>query len=54
MTNLIRFTPRQQHGGDVRTFIQDGDRVVMTGWAQGDGYRVGFGEAAAAVLPAGC
>ena len=41
-------------GGEVRTFVQDGDRVVMTGWAQGEGYRIGFGEAAATVLPAGC
>ena len=41
-------------GGQVRTFIQDTDRLVMTGWAQGDGYRIGFGEAAATVLPAGC
>ena len=35
-------------------FLQDGDRVVMTAWAQGDGYRIGFGEAAATVLPAPC
>lgn len=41
-------------GGATRTFLQDGDRVVMTGWAQGDGYRVGFGEAAGRILPAGC
>ena len=41
-------------GGEERTFIRDGDRIVMTGWAQGEGYRVGFGEASAAVLPAGC
>src|SRR5689334_11198091 len=32
-------------GNDAeRTFIQDGDEVVMTGWCQGYGYRVGFGE----------
>jgi fumarylacetoacetase len=30
--------------GETRTFIADGDRVTMTGWCQGDGYRVGFGE----------
>ncbi len=41
-------------GGEERTFIRDGDRIVMTGWAQGDGYRIGFGEAAATVLPALC
>lgn len=30
--------------GEIRTFLQDGDEVTITGWAQGDGYRVGFGE----------
>jgi fumarylacetoacetase len=30
-------------GGESRTFLQDGDTVTMTGWCQGDGYRVGFG-----------
>src|SRR5208282_3246462 len=38
--------------GEPRSFLQDGDRVIMTGWCQGDGYRVGFGEAAGTVLPA--
>ncbi len=38
--------------GEVRTFLKDGDGVTMTAWAQGDGYRVGFGEATAHVLPA--
>ena len=32
-------------------FLQDGDRVTMTGWCQGDGYRVGFGEVTGQVLP---
>ena len=41
-------------GGDKRTFIEDGDRVTLRGWAQGDGYRVGFGEATGTVLPARC
>ena len=39
--------------GETRTFLQDGDRVTMTGWCQGDGYRVGFGEVTGRVLPAG-
>jgi len=42
--------------GETRTFLQDGDRVVMTGWAEGedeDGpYRVGLGEVEGAILPA--
>jgi fumarylacetoacetase len=42
--------------GETRAFLQDGDRVVMTGWAEGadeDGpYRVGFGEVEGTVRPA--
>lgn len=30
--------------GETRSFLQDGDRVTMTGWCQGPGYRVGLGE----------
>jgi fumarylacetoacetase len=30
--------------GEQRSFLEDGDSVTMTGWCQGDGYRVGFGE----------
>ncbi|HEY1375834.1 MAG TPA: fumarylacetoacetase [Gemmataceae bacterium] len=39
--------------GETRTFLRDGDRVTMTGWCQGPGYRVGFGEVAGTLLPAG-
>jgi len=39
-------------GGSERKFLHDGDRVTMTGWCQGDGYRVGFGEVSGRVLPA--
>ena len=39
-------------GGEQRSFLQDGDRVTMTGWCQGDGYRVGFGTVTGTVLPA--
>lgn len=38
--------------GETRKFIQDGDRVTITGWAQGDHYRIGFGEVTGKVLPA--
>ncbi len=38
--------------GSQRTFIQDGDEVAMTGWCQGDGYRVGFGAVSGKVMPA--
>lgn len=38
--------------GTTRKFLQDGDRVMMTGWCQGDGFRVGFGEVTGCLLPA--
>jgi len=40
--------------GETRTFIEDGDRITMRAWAQGDGYRVGFGAATGQVQPAPC
>jgi fumarylacetoacetase len=30
--------------GSQRKFIEDGDTVVMRGWAEKEGIRVGFGE----------
>ena len=38
--------------GQTRRFLEDGDRVTMTAWCQGDGYRVGFGEVTGVVLAA--
>jgi len=38
--------------GNVRKFLKDGDDVIMTGYAQGDGFRVGFGSVTGKVLPA--
>jgi fumarylacetoacetase len=40
-------------GGVTRAFLEDGDEVIITGWCQGDGYRVGFGELRGTILPAG-
>ncbi len=37
--------------GESRGYLQDGDRVTMRGWCQGDDYRVGFGELIGTVLP---
>jgi fumarylacetoacetase len=31
-------------GAITRAFIEDGDTMILRGWCQGDGYRVGFGE----------
>ncbi|KAG5461517.1 MAG: hypothetical protein BJ554DRAFT_6273, partial [Olpidium bornovanus] len=38
--------------GKKRKFIDDGDEIIMTGYCQGDGYCVGFGEATGKILPA--
>ncbi|SDD44276.1 fumarylacetoacetate hydrolase [Cupriavidus sp. YR651] len=38
--------------GSRRGFLEDGDSVIMTGWCQGDGFRVGFGEVSGKILPA--
>jgi fumarylacetoacetase len=40
-------------GSETRTFLRDGDRVTMAALCQGDGYRVGFGNVTAQILPAG-
>ena len=38
--------------GELRSFLEDGDTVVMTGYGEKEGVRVGFGEARATILPA--
>lgn len=38
--------------GQTRKFLKDGDTVVLSGFCQGDGYRVGFGQCSGKVLPA--
>lgn len=38
--------------GEERRFLQDNDIVTMTGWCQGKGHRVGFGEVSGMILPA--
>ena len=45
--------PVELSGGVKRTFLEDGDSLVMRGWCQGDGYRVGFGEVEGTITPAG-
>ena len=43
--------PLAIHGGQ-RSFLEDGDTVTLRGRAQGEGFTIGFGEAAGTVLPA--
>jgi fumarylacetoacetase len=38
-------------GGETRSFLADGDTVVMRGACQGDGYRIGFGSCTGRLLP---
>ncbi|NRA98312.1 MAG: fumarylacetoacetase [Rhodobacteraceae bacterium] len=38
-------------GGETRSFIEDGDTLTLHGLAQGDGYRIGFGECVGTVVP---
>ncbi|EYS85606.1 fumarylacetoacetase [Cupriavidus sp. SK-4] len=38
--------------GSRRGFLEDGDDVIMTGYCQGEGYRVGFGTVSGKILPA--
>ena len=36
--------------GENRTFLQDGDEILMTAWAEKEGYRrIGFGECRARI-----
>lgn len=39
--------------GEKRTFLEDGDEVIIRGWAEREGFRrVGFGECRGLVIPA--
>jgi fumarylacetoacetase len=37
--------------GESRSFLEDGDTLTLVGWAEGDGYRIGFGACSGEVLP---
>ncbi len=43
--------PLRLTGGETRTFLEDGDRVILRGWCERPGCaRIGFGEASGTVL----
>jgi len=44
--------PLQLAEGGVRSFIEDGDTLTLSGACQGAGYRVGFGSVSGTILPA--
>jgi len=37
--------------GEKRAFLGDGDTVILRGWCEGDGFRIGFGECRGTILP---
>ena len=43
--------PLDLSGGLRRTFLEDGDTVMLRAWCEGD-YRIGFGECRGTILPA--
>jgi fumarylacetoacetase len=43
--------PLKLPNGEARKWLEDGDALSITGWCEGDGYRVGFGEVTGKVLP---
>ena len=44
--------PLKMNDGSERKFIEDNDTVIMKGYCEKDGVRVGFGEVKAKILPA--
>jgi fumarylacetoacetase len=38
--------------GGTRSFLEDGDTVVLRGWANGEGYKIGFGPCVGQLLTA--
>ena len=44
--------PLKLPNDETRKWLEDGDTLSITGWCQGDGYRIGFGEVSGRILPA--
>ncbi len=44
--------PLKLPNDETRKWLEDGDTLAITGWCEGHGYRVGFGEVSGRVLPA--
>ena len=43
--------PIKLSSGEERIALEDGDTVLLKGWCQGKGYRVGFGNCTGKLLP---
>src|SRR5438132_11329401 len=44
--------PLKLADGETRKWLEDGDTLSITGWCQGDGYRIGFGEVSGRIIGA--
>jgi fumarylacetoacetase len=44
--------PLKLPNDETRKWLEDGDTLAITGWCEGDGYRVGFGEVSGRILTA--
>jgi fumarylacetoacetase len=44
--------PLKLSSGETRKWLEDGDTLLITGWCQGDGYRIGFGSVNGRVISA--
>ena len=45
--------PVQLDGGEIRTFLEDGDEITLRAWCEGEGaVRIGIGECVGRVVPA--
>lgn len=44
--------PLKLPNGEERKWLEDGDTLKISGWCNGDGYRIGFGEVSGQIL--GC
>src|SRR5213594_108618 len=42
--------PLKLPNGEIRKLFYDGDALTISGWCQGDGYRIGFGEVAGRII----
>ena len=44
--------PLKLPNGETRKWLEDSDTLQITGWCEGDGYRIGFGEVSGQIVPA--
>jgi fumarylacetoacetase len=42
--------PLKLPNGETRKWLEDGDALKITGWCNGDGYRVGFGDVSGQII----